>query len=254
MLARAFFRLCALEALRPSALLAADGPWPTLAGKYVSDSRIDPIDDHIASEERRPLIGVYTEGTRLHRIAQSGPLLHKADVDLVFEISVVSRFADSSGTPIVDFCETDGQTEAALDALESQIYDVLHDGPTGALFRKMGKGFAESWHSEPRRSGEEDIKLAHRKVTAGFRLKESYLDPPPVTQPADLARLPAPLQSIAAILDGSTYLADLVLGLARSAFVMPNRVPLNSVSLTATPQGGVTGTAPVQGAANNLQG
>ncbi|WP_315701295.1 MULTISPECIES: hypothetical protein [unclassified Bradyrhizobium] len=252
MLARTFFRLCALEALRPSPLLAAGGPWPTLAGPYVSDSRIDPFDDDLTSDERRALIAVYTEGTRLGKIAQAGPLLHKADVDLVFEISIVGNAAADGSTPDPQFYVTDGQTEAMLDSLEAQIYEVLHFAPSGALFRQMGKGMAESWHSEPHRSGEEDVRLARRKVTALFRLKETYLDPAPATAPADLARLPATLQPIAQALDGSTYLADLVLSVARVATAMPTRVNLNTVGLTASPQPAVS--ASVQGTANNLQG
>jgi hypothetical protein len=254
MLARAFFRLCALEALRPSPLLAADGPWPTLAGKYVSDSRLDPIDDLGGDESKRPMIAVYTETTRLGKIAQAGPMLHKADVDLVFEISVASVMSPNGESPDLFYCESDAQTEAKLDALESQIYEVLHFAPSGALFRKMGKGMAESWHSGAHRSAEEDVRLARRRITAAFRMRETYLDPAPSSTPADLARLPAALQPIAVALDGSTYLADLVLALARTAFAMPQRVPLNGVGLTVASQSGVTGTAPVQATANNLQG
>lgn len=250
MLARTFFRLCALEALRPTPLLATNGPWPTQAGPYVADSRIDPVDD-VGNDERRPLIAVYTEGTRLSKIAQAGPLFHDVHCDLVFEISVVSKFATAGGEEIVDFCETDGQTEAALDTLEAQIYDVLGDAPSGDLFRSMAKGVAESWHSEPRRSDEEEIKLARRKITAVYRLKESYLDAPAAVAPLDLARLPKALRSVAQALDGSTYLAGLVLGVARSAYVMPTRVPLDEVTFTATPQGA---PVPVQSSSDNLQG
>jgi hypothetical protein len=219
----------------------------------VSDSRIDPFDD-LGAEERRPLIAIYTEGTRLAKIAQAGPLLHKADVDLVIEISVVGNAAEEGAPPDVQYLDTDGKTEAMLDTIEAQIYEVLHFAPSGALFRSMGKGMAETWHSEAHRSGEEDIRLARRKITAGFRLKETYLDPAPATAPAGLARLPAVLLPIAQALSGSTYLADLVLGVARGSFAMPPRVSLESVGITAAPQPGVADTAPVKGAANNLQG
>lgn len=251
MLARTFFRLCALEALRPSALLATDGPWPTRGGKYVLDSRIDPIDQSLAAGDLRALVAVYTEGTRISQISKAGPLYHDVHCDLVFEIAVVTNFATEGGEVLIDFCETDGQTEAALDTLEAQIYDVLGSAPSGRLFRDMAKGVAESWHSEPRRSSEEELKLARRKITAVYRLKETYLAAPAATAPVDLARLPPSLRTIAAALDGSTYLSDLVLGVARSAYVMPTRVPLDSVVFTATP---TNAPAPVQSSANNLQG
>ena len=254
MLARTFMRLCALEALRPSSLLATNGPWPTIAEQYVSDSRIDPIDDLAGDEAKRPLIGVYTEATSLTKIAQAGPLFHKGEVDLVFEISVVSKFAVDGGQPIIDFCETDGETEAALDALEDEIYQVLHFAPSGALFQNMAKGIAESWESNAHRSGEEEIRLARRTIRARYRMKESYLDPAPTTAPVDLDRLPAALQPIASALNGSTYLTALVLGAARAAYVMPTRVNLNTVGIGMKPQPVTNNPASVQGVAGNLQG
>jgi len=254
MLARTFFRLCALEALRPSALLASNTGWPTLAGKFVSDSRIDPIDDITDGTEQRPLIGVYTEATHLAKIAQTGPVIHKAEVDLVLELSVVSKFAIDGGQPIIDYCESDGQTEGALDVLEDQVYQILHFAPSGALFRQMGKGIAETWESTAHRSGEEAIRLAKRTVRAHYRMKESYLDPAPVTAPVDLARVPAALQPIATALNGSTYLTALVLGVARAAYVMPTRVDLDTVGVATTPQPATNNPAPVQSSVGNLQG
>lgn len=258
MLARAFLRLCTLEALRPSALLAGDTGlpdyWPTLAGKYVSDSRIDPVDDDIKSDERRPLIGVYTERTHLTKIAQSGPVFYKGVADLVFEISVVSKFAvDGGAEPIIDFADTDAATEAQLDALEDQIFWCLHYSPTGNLFRQMAKLPFDEWTSEPHRSGEEAIKLAHRTMRMPVWMKEVCYVGDPATVPADLDRLPPGLKAIADQLGPSTYLHDLALGLARSASVAPVRVPLQTVAGTIAPQPGGDGTAPIA-ATFNLQG
>lgn len=253
MLAREFLRLTALEALRPSALLASNGPWPTLAGAYVSDSRIDPIDD-LNAEEKRPLIGVFTEGTSLSKIAQAGPTFYKGEVDLVLEISVVANFS-VEGEVIVDYADTDASVEATLGVLEEQIYHALHFGPSGALFRQMVKLPFDEWHSTIKhRSGEESIRLAARTIRARIRVKESCYDPAPVAPPADFDRLPASLKAIAAQLGPSTYLHELALGMARMAPAMPTRVDLNTVGITAAPQPGVSDTVPVQGTANNLQG
>ncbi len=231
MLARSFLRLTALEALRPSSLLSAGSPaWPTLAGQYVSDSRIDPIDD-LAPDERRPLIGVYTEDGDLTKIAQAGPQFYKGEVDLIFEISVVQKFAQDGGDPIIDFADTDAATEAQLDGLEDQIYWCLHFGPSGALFRKMSRLPFLEWKSTPHRSGEEAIKLARRTIKARIRVVDACYDPAPAVSPVDLARLPKPLGDIAAALGDSTYLATLVLGLARVASVMPLRVDLDRVTM-----------------------
>jgi hypothetical protein len=253
MLARAFLRLTALEALRPSALLEAGGPFATLAGAYVSDSRIDPIDD-LNPEERRPLIGVFSESSALDKIAQSGPRFYVGEVDLVFELSVVSTF-DVDGDVIVDYADTDAALETTLDVMEEQIFHALHFGPSGALFRKMVKLPFVEWKSAIKhRAGEENVRLAARTLRTRIAVKEFCYDPAPVTVPTDFDRLPSGLQSIVAQLTESTYLHDLALGMARAAPVMPVRVDLKGVALTAAPQPGATGSAPVQASADNLQG
>jgi hypothetical protein len=252
MLARAFTRLCALEALRPSALLAADSGWPTLAGKYVSDSRIDPIDDNLESDERRPLIAVYSEDGHLTKVAQAAPF-YRGEIDIVFEISVVGKYAVEGGDPIVDYADTDAATEAQLDALEDQVFWCLHYSPTGKLFRKMTKLPFEEWVSTPHRSGEEAIKLARRTLRGRIKLADFCYVADVATTPANLDRLPPGLKSIADQLGGSTYLADLALGLARTASVMPPRVDLKGVAATVARQPGVAGTPPVN-ASFNLNG
>ncbi|WP_315747863.1 MULTISPECIES: hypothetical protein [unclassified Bradyrhizobium] len=253
MLAREFLRLTALEALRPSARLPSNGPWPTIAGAYVSDSRIDPFDD-LTDDEKRPLIAVFTENSSLAKIAQAGPAFYKGEVDLVFEISVVANF-HQDGEVIVDYADTDASIEASLGVLEDQIYHALHFGPTGALFRQMVKLPFEEWHSTIKhRSGEENIRLAARTIRGRIRVKEACYDPAPITPPADFNRLPAALKAIATQLGPSTYLHDLALGMARAASVMPIRVNLDAVAIKTAPQPGVTGTTPVQSAADNLQG
>lgn len=255
MLARNFLRLAALEALRPSSLLASNGPWPTLAGLYVSDSRIDPIDD-LNPEEKRPLIGVYTEGSSLGKIAQAGPQFYRGEVDLVFELSVVASYAvDGESEPIVDYADTDAAIETTLGVLEEQIFHALHFGASGALFRQMVKLPFDEWHSNVKhRSSEESIRLAARTLRARIRVKESCYDPAPLVSPTGFDRLPASLKAIAVQLGESTYLHELALGMARMAPVMPTRVDLESVGITAAPQPGEADTAPVEGSADNLQG
>lgn len=253
MLAREFVRLTALEALRPSALLAANGPWPTIAGKYVSDSRIDPMDD-VSGDEKRPLIAVYTENSALEKIAQAGPRFYKGDVDLVFEVSVVASF-HVDGEVIVDFADTDAAVEATLGVMEEQIYHALHFGPSGALFRQMVKLPFFEWRSTVKsRSGEDDIRIARRTVRGRICVKETCYDPAPGPAPIGFDRLPNGLQAVAMQLAESTYLHDLALGMARLAPVMPPRVDLKTVAITAAPQPGAGDTAPVQAVAHNLQG
>lgn len=244
MLAREFLRLCALEALRPSGLLVDDTGWPTIAGKYVSDSRIDPIDD-VEVEERRPIIAVFTESSDLTKIAQAGPQFYKNEVDLVFEISVVAKYPVEGGEFIIDYADTDAAVEVMLGTLEEQIFRCLHDGPTGALFRQMAKLPFDSWTSTPHRSGEENIKLARRTLRTKIRVKEVCYVAPTGDTPQGFDRLPPALKTIANQLGGSTYLAELALGMARASTVTPALSPFAGLKLSIAPQPGIDGTAPI---------
>ena len=240
MLARTFLRLCTLEAVRPSAQLNETLPqWPTMAAGYVFDSRLDPIED-IAADERRPIIVVYTEDDQQDKISQAGPVFYQSAVDLIFEISVIAAErieADDGGSAFVaGTAYTDAELEASLDALENQIWHALHFGPSGALFRQMAKLPMRHWHSMPQRSSEEGFRLAMRTIKTRVDVKEICYQAMPTAPPTGFDRLPPALRSIAAALDGSTYLATIAAGVAGAAPVMPVRVPLDSVAGTFDPR------------------
>jgi hypothetical protein len=250
MLAREFMRLCALEALAPSGT-PDGGPWPTLAGRYVFDTRLDPIDD-LDPSEQRPVISVYTEDEELTKIAQAGPIFHKSTVDLVFEIAVLAKFQEAdSDQLVVDYADTDAALEALIGSIDFQIYQALHNGPSGALFRKLAKPPAVAWHSTTKRDGEEAYRLARRTIITKFDLREFVYRVAPTTPLTGLGRLPDALQPIAAGLSNSTYRTALVLGIANAAPIGPTpRNELVTVGITATAgQGGETFIA---GEADNL--
>ncbi|NEW96641.1 hypothetical protein [Rhodopseudomonas sp. BR0G17] len=255
MLAQTFLRIAALEALRPSSLLAAGGPWPTLAGDRVSDSRLDPF-DHLAPESGSwPVLAVYTEDDDLTKIAQHGPQFYKAAVDLVFELAVVQRFQGAPGEGlIVDYADTDSASEARLDVMRQQIFHCLHEAPSGRLFRRLAKLPFDSWQSHAKRSGEEAIKIAGRTIVGRIAVRETCIDAAPASALVDLDRLPAPLKEVAQELsDTSTYYAELTLGIARAAPVMPVRKPLSSVSMNIKPAVQPDGEQPIDASADGLQ-
>ncbi|WP_316216625.1 hypothetical protein [Bradyrhizobium sp. SZCCHNR3003] len=234
MLASAFVRWCALEALRPSQLLAAGGPWETSAGDNVFDSRMDPIDD-LDPAEPMSVITVFTEDAKLTKIAQAGPLFYKGTVDLTFEFGCVARFPAADGDQLIlDYADTDLALEATLDAMSEQIRFCLVNSPHGVLFRKMIKGVPEGWESTAKRGGEEAYRLARRHLSVSCNIKDYYFEGAPETQRANLLRLPPALQDIAAALsvNGSTYFASAVLGVARSMPQMPVKSPLKDVVMT----------------------
>lgn len=250
MLAREFLRLTALEALAPSGTPDA-GPWPTLAGKYVFDTRLDPIDD-LDPTEQRPVISVYTEDEELTKIAQAGPVFHKSTVDLVFEIAVLAKFqADDTEQLVVDYADTDAALEALIGSIDYQIYQALHGGPSGVLFRKIAKPPAIAWHSTTRRSGEEAYRLAKRTIVTKFDLREFVYQVGPTVPLTGLGRLPTNLQPIADGLSNSTYRTALVLGIANAAPIGPTpRDPLTTVGIATT--AGPGGDAFIAGEADNL--
>lgn len=257
MLARTFLRLCALEAVRPSSLLATDGPWPTMAAAHVFDSRLDPIDD-LTEKERRPVIAIYTEDDHQEKIAQAGPIFYKSTTDLTFEIAVFTLGEDDAGGGFVaGVPHTDAEAEASLDALENQIWHALHFGPSGALFRKIAKGPALHWQSHAMRGSQEAVRYAARTVRAKYDVREICYQAVPDAPPTGLDRLPPALKMIAAALDGSTYLAQVIAGVAGAAPVMPTRVNLESVAATIDPRTASTpadADVEIETKIDNLQG
>lgn len=256
MISRSFLRLCALEALRPSALLTADAPaWPTLAGTAVFDSRLDAIED-LQDGAHRPVIVVYTDDDNLDRIAQAGPQFYKNTLDLVFEISVIARH-DEGDQYVAGYAFADAELEADLDLLEYQIYFALHNGDTGRLFRQLAKLPFVDWHSHQNRSGEESERIAKRTIRAKVSLHESCAAVPHTT-PVGFDRLPKPLKAIAEGLAGSTYLANLARGIANAAPVLPTKTPLETVAARVDvgdpPAAEMPGATPdIAVEANNLQ-
>lgn len=251
LLAREFLRLAVLEALRPSALLEDPAAaWPTIAGRFVFDSGFAPIDDQIGAEDRTPVVSVYTENASLTKIAQAGPIFYRGDVDLIFEIGVVSQMHDDDIGDFVGYRDTDAGCEAILGSLEDQIFHSLHFSDGGAMFRKMIKLPFTEWHSATLRSGEENSRLARRAVSTKIAMREACYVALPHQVAEGLDRLPPLLRDIAQQLAPSTYLHELALGMAAVAPQMPIRPLLQSVGIDIK-----RNEQPLGGAeANKLQG
>lgn len=229
-IARALLRIALQEALCPSALL--DDPaaqFPTLAGSRVFNSRLDPLDD-LDADGRRPSIAIYTDNYSLDRAAQSGPVFYSVTCDLVLVLSVMGKLADGDGEYAV-LTETDSGVESQIDAMEWQVFEIMHAMPSGALFRKMAMLPALEWKSDPMRSGEEAVRMSQRTIRVRLRLRDFCAIGAPAGDPAGLDRLPPQLRDIAQALSGSAYTEELIAQLAARAPVMPPLPPLESVGL-----------------------
>ena len=238
-LARTALRLLVVEALSPTGT-PEDGPWPTIAGGKVYDSRLVPAED-IAETERHPVAMIYTDEVEAVPRQTNGRLPLAVQVDLRIEIAlpqlVSATFEDEEGETreevFAGFPQTDPETEAQLDLLESQVVFALFQGPTGALLRRLMPPKLKEFSSVPFRSGEQRVRQAMRSLT--FRLTEfpsDCYDMAPAEIPDGLARLPQPLRAVAEALPEQSYGRGVALDLAGRAPVAAPITPLTGMSLT----------------------
>lgn len=230
-LTRTALRLTAVEALNPTGAQPTD--LPTIAGRNVLDSQMDPFDD-LAPKMQRPHVVVYTEEDSATSGQTRGgpPFLRTAS--LVFELSVVAMAElpnePNKYAPAVPV--TDPETEAALDLLEAGIRYALIYGPTGALFRKLTGSRIVSIDSVAHRSSEESIRLAMRTVTFRVIIPDDCFDLSPKETATGLDRLPEPLRSVILGLPPEAYGKAIGTGLAPFAPKIAKAVPLSKVGLS----------------------
>lgn len=219
-LARTALRLTAIEALRPTASLATDGPWPTIARHRVYDAKIDAIDD-LAMGARAPVIAVYADDDE-STSRQKGPPFERY-IDLCFEISIAQLMENpaSPGQYEPSVPVTDAESEASLDLLETSIRFALTYGPTGFLFRTVSGGRIMSISSKPTRSGEEAIRLAMRSISMRVQVDDDCFDLAPNSVATGIDRLPDPLRSVIAALPDGSYGRAMADGLAAFAPTAP---------------------------------
>jgi len=208
MLSRVALRLAAIEALAPYARLAS-GPWPTIAGPRVYDSRQDPIDG-LDEIEVRPVISVYTEETAAEPYASGRSQPDHVTIDLVVELmmlvkgSVTLTLPDGStvteGTADAPISER--AHEGLLDLLEATVRRRLEgrfdfDAQT-ELFRKVCKQIPHIG-SVPQRDSSRTVRLAARTVVFRCVVPADKWPAPSLTPAAatGLDRLPEPLRTVA---------------------------------------------------------
>ena len=222
-----------MEALRPSAITDPTGPWPTLGGRYIFDSRLDPIED-LAADERRSIAVVYTEDDNGEAGQKAGGPPFKRTVELAIELSVAALVTDgtdyAAGIPV-----TDGELESSLDLFEAQVRFVLFYGPTGKLFRDLTGRRCNDIHSVPKRTAEEGVRLAMRTLRMKVTIPDDDYLAAPAAGLTGNDRLPEPLKSVIAALASGSYGAKLGAGLAADSSMMPARTALATVTFDTQP-------------------
>lgn len=239
---RLALRLAAIEALCPTG-----GPYPTIAGRRVYDSRLDLIagDDDLSAIESNPLIGVYTEDQ--HELPYGSAKYPSAEnvVTLVLEIMLAVRgeieIDGPGGTTqtvgTLDAPVTDRMHEALLDTLEAQaiyLLDPKNMAPTAAIYSKVAWEI-HSVHSDPQRAADRATRIAARTVKLHIKVKKEVWPPFPISPtPTGLDRLPEPLRSVAYALPNGSSAAALCATLATYAPQPANPVPLDGINIAVS--------------------
>jgi hypothetical protein len=239
---RLALRLAAIEALCPTG-----GPYPTIAGRRVYDSRIDLVagDDDLSAIEANPLISVYTEDQ--HELPYGSAKYPAAEnvVTLVLELMLAIRgeveieHPDGSKETVgtLDTPATDRQHEALLDLLEAQAVYLLNPknmAPTALVYSKVAWEI-HSVHSDPQRAADRAVRLAARTVKLHIKVKKEEWTPFPVSPaPTGLDRLPEPMRSVAYAMPAGSSAAALCATLADYAPQPANPIPLDGINIAVS--------------------
>lgn len=139
MLAAEAVRLVAMELLLPTAAQIGGGPYPTLAGARVLDSRAPSISDIDGEADYTPVLSLYTPESG---VALRGPLTDAGDtdadavLDVVSELCIVSR--DTDGTEYADaMADGDPVARLVLATLASQVRRILEFSEGGLVWRRL---------------------------------------------------------------------------------------------------------------------
>ena len=139
-------------------------PWPTLAGKHIFDSKIEPIEDFV-KDAAYPLVVVYTDyDTNFWTHHSSISPDRTRRITLTMELVVAQISEDNQefqiGLPI-----TDSEVETTLDVLEAQIFTAFSKENVAAdCFRHLVTRYGELI-SRRGASVESGQRLAARQIT-----------------------------------------------------------------------------------------
>lgn len=225
-LSRLALRLAAVEALCPAALIGT-GPYPTVAGPRVDDSRIDLIAaaespeelaQALSALEDKPLLVVYTEEQQTAPYGD-GQFKYPAEENIV--TLVIEAMIAGSGVMQIEMPDgttqsvgtfeapvTDRQHEAMLDLLEAQVRYILtpkNRAPSATLYNKVAME-TRTIHSDPQRASDRTLRLASRTIKFHVKVKgEIWPQVPASPAPTGLDMLPDPLKCVAkGLLSGSS--------------------------------------------------
>lgn len=194
-------RLAALEVLCPTAALAADSGYPTLAGARVFDSRLAGIDDVDPDARFTPCLALFTaEASAAPRgdLTDYGDSAAQCTLEIVAELAVAS--ADDAGVAFADAMPADDwDARLVLAALCAQVRRRLQHDPAGHLFRRFVRHISR-WEEETFAIPNLGARWHRVTIRVGLSLPDDVF--------ADAAGLPEPLDKLAGLLPAGSPAAE----------------------------------------------
>ncbi|NTI27664.1 hypothetical protein [Rhizobium rhizogenes] len=226
MLSAEALRLVAVEVLLPTAS-QPDGPFPTLAGALVCDSRAAPLEALRQDAPYTPVISLYTpeSGVKLR-----GPHAAASDTEADAWLDIVAELAVRASENGVDFTDAmagdDPEARLVLAALCAQVRFLLERSQTGGLWRKLVRNIEEI---EYKTFAVPELGLRWQRVTMRFHcsIRDDDFD-------TASGGLPEPIRSVYEALPAASYAKEKLAALA--AHFAPEILPaLREIHVTSGP-------------------
>lgn len=228
-------RLGAREALCPTASVQAGdaGVFPTIAGRYVYDSRSIPIDQVKRSKEPVPTLSVYTETVRgVPRGNAQGSAPAEFTVDLVIEAEIAVYVPKAGASDEgVGWASSDASGEMLLDFLVAQARQTIVDAVGTGTLRRIVKRIVE-FEAMPLRDFVSGSRINRRTLRMRCEVGDDAWN--------RAGGLPEPLASLRESLADGAYAVEQLDRIAAAIPAAPARVPLAEIRMTL---GGIDGTA-----------
>ncbi|WP_176083123.1 hypothetical protein [Martelella sp. HB161492] len=223
MLAAEAMRLAAMEALNPTAANAGTIAFPTLAGKFVYDSRSIALEDLDRTRDYTPTLALFTSeshASSMGEAAAMGDTSARATLEIVAELAVVAQDGDGEFADAADMAQTDTDARLVLAALCSQVRCLLQYGNAGLAWRRVVKQVAEV-REQAFASPELGLRYHRTLLTFVCDIADDEFD-------LENGGLPEPLLSVFNALPENSYAKEKLAALA-SHFTVDARTPLEVI-------------------------
>lgn len=198
MLSAEAVRLVAMELLLPTEAQADGGPYPTLAGAHVYDSRAASLSDIDEGVPYTPVLALYTPESGA---ALRGPMTDASDtiadavLDVVAELAIVTMSED--GEAYVDaMADGDATARLVLAALAAQVRSILERSDAAVVWRRLVR---QVERVEAKTFAVPEYGLRWQRMTLRFHLsiRDDLF--------AAAGGLPEPIRSVHAALPAGSY-------------------------------------------------